>query len=378
MQAMQRGASNLYFPAIESALSIPDWSDGLQEALGIYWQDLVDTPSEDRPAMVRILARGSLKPVLEELKLTPTELAEEIERRVQAIQAPDVLDLRAGEYRQFTLASGYSEHNDKEFETRSVPVPPTLKPYFSRIVRVVRLREVRALYGFTRINPPGDGTKGIAPIWRAKPDWLPAIDVRGEGVFLELSTERLNKWETDAVKQRADRVNEAWKKEWVSRYGEKEPLQRTITARFLLVHTFAHALMRQLTLDCGYSSASLRERLYVRDGEGAMAGLLVYTATSDADGTLGGLQRQGEAERIVKTIPAAIRAMEWCSSDPLCIEGVMGGADGLSLASCHACVLAPETACEEFNRFLDRAMLVGAPQHPEAGYFAPLLEPQEP
>ena len=104
-----------------------------------------------------------------------------------------------------------------------------------------------------------------------------------------------------------------------------------------------------------------------------MAGLLIYTATSDSDGTLGGLQRQGEAHRIGRTVEAAIRAMEWCSSDPLCIEGMIAGSDGLSLAACHACVLAPETACEEYNRFLDRAALVGLPDAPDAGFFSPLI-----
>ncbi|WP_438040179.1 DrmB family protein [Sorangium sp. So ce128] len=375
VRAMQRGASNLYFPAIESALSIPDWSDNLQEVLGIYFHELVETLPEDRADLIAIRARGVLKPALEELALTPQELAAEIERRVRAIQEPDILDLRAGEYRQFTLSGGYSRASDKEFETRTASVPASLARYFSRIVRVVRLREVRAIHGFTRIEPPGDvASGGISPIWVTKPDWLPGIDVRGEGIFLEFSAERLAEWETPDIEARAARVDAAWQKEWTARHGKGSVPPRKISARFLLVHTYAHALMRQLTLDCGYSSAALRERLYVRDGEGQMAGVLVYTATSDADGTLGGLQRQGEPDRIARIIPASIRAMEWCSSDPLCIEGVMGGADGLSLAACHACVLAPETACEEFNRFLDRALLVGAPGLPKAGYFAPMLD----
>ena len=104
-----------------------------------------------------------------------------------------------------------------------------------------------------------------------------------------------------------------------------------------------------------------------------MMGLLIYTATSDSDGTLGGLQRQGESNRLERTIVSAIRALAWCSSDPLCIDGVMSAHDGFSLASCHACVMAPETACEEFNRFLDRALLVGLPDEESVGFFAPLL-----
>ena len=172
--------------------------------------------------------------------------------------------------------------------------------------------------------------------------------------------------------QRAQRVNRAWRIEWGRRYGEGEP-SRWITPRYLLTHTFAHSLMRQLALECGYSSAALRERLYVSDGDAGMAGLLIYTATSDSDGTLGGLQRQGESARIERAITMAIRAMEWCSSDPLCIEDMVGGGNGLLLAACHACVLAPETACEEYNRFLDRAMLVGLPSAPDIGFFSPFL-----
>ena len=253
-------------------------------------------------------------------------------------------------------------------------LPDGLHPYFSRIVRVVRLREVRALRGFTRINPPGDeDSPDIAAIAVGEPGWLPAVEVRGEGIFLAFNQDTLHRWEVrDLVEVRARRVHAAWRIEWQKRYGEGD-LPWRITARYLLAHTFAHALMRQLTLECGYSTAALRERLYVSDGGEGMAGLLIYTATPDSDGTLGGLQRQGESHRVERAVDAAIQAMEWCSSDPLCIEGMIAGSDGLSLAACHACVLAPETACEEYNRFLDRALLVGLPGAPEVGFFSPLL-----
>jgi hypothetical protein len=132
--------------------------------------------------------------------------------------------------------------------------------------------------------------------------------------------------------------------------------------------------MRQLTLDCGYSTSALRERLYVGHGEEDMAGILIYTATTDDDGTLGGLQRQGDPTRVERTILAALNAQVWCSSDPLCIEDMMVDEDGLSLAACHACALAPETSCEQFNRFLDRALLVGAVGNPSLGFFKALLE----
>lgn len=375
MRAVQRGASNLYFPVNNSALSIPSWSDGLQEALGIYWYDIVNTEAEDRAGFIRVLARNALAQVLAQLGLTPQELAQEVERRVAAIQAPGIDDIRGAEYRQFTLAQGYRREDDREFETRVSAVPASLTPWFSRIVRVVRLREVRAITGFTRIHPPGgEGVDDTAPISENPgPDWYPAIEVRGEGIFLEFSAEALRAWQSADVEARAQEVDRRHAKEWSDR-GLDASRRRPVTARFLLIHTFAHALMRQLTLECGYSSASLHERIYVRDEPGKeMAGVLVYTGTTDADGTLGGLQRQGEAGRIAVTLPAAIRSMEWCSSDPLCIEGVLSGPGVLSNAACHACVLAPETACEEYNRFLDRALLVGAPGKPDVGYFRGLL-----
>ena len=373
-RALQRGASNLYFPVLESALSIPPWSDALQEALGIYWNLIVSTQPEDRAAFIRILTQGELASALDELNLSPEELAQQIEERLTRYGDDAILNIRQEEYRQLVFGSDTTDKDMGEFEVRSVPVPDNLRPFFSRVVRVVRLREVRALKGFTRINPPGDeDSPDIASIATGDPGWLPAIEVRGEGIFLAFNQETLCLWEVqDLVADRARRVHEGWHKEWQLRYGEGDPAWR-ITPRYLLAHTFAHALMRQLTLECGYSTASLRERLYVSDTNDGMAGLLIYTATSDADGTLGGLQRQGEAHRIERAIKAAVRAMEWCSSDPLCIEGMLTGSDRLSLAACHACVLAPETACEEYNRFLDRALLVGIPNADEVGFFTSLI-----
>jgi len=373
-RTLQRGASNLYFPVVASALSIPPWSDALQEALGVYWNSIVQVEAADRATFVRVLARGDLAPVIDALGLDAEELVRQIEKRLARYDADAVLDIRQEEYRQFESGIDTAERDSREFEIRNVRVPDNLRPFFDRIVRVVRLREVRALRGFTRINPPGDEeSPEIAEIAAGNPGWLPAVEVRGEGVFLAFNQSALGRWETDRrMTERARRVDEAWRIEWRTRHGEHEPA-RTITPRYLLAHTFAHALMRQLTLECGYSTAALRERLYVSEGRGGMAGVLIYTATSDSDGTLGGLQRQGEGHRIERAVEASVRAMEWCSSDPVCIQGAIGGADGLSLAACHACVLAPETACEEYNRFLDRAMLVGLPDAGEVGFFAGLL-----
>jgi hypothetical protein len=199
-----------------------------------------------------------------------------------------------------------------------------------------------------------------------EPEWLPGIVVLGEGIFLRLDTDRLAVWEgKDDVKARADVINNNYKQSFISGTADRD-----ITPRFLLVHTLAHVLIDQFSLEAGYPSASLRERLYVTD---EMAGLLIYTATTDAAGSLGGVVAMARKERLTDSFRQAIARASWCSADPLCIETEAAGVDSLNLAACHACVLLPETSCEESNVLLDRALLTGTPSQPDLGYFSSLM-----
>jgi hypothetical protein len=138
----------------------------------------------------------------------------------------------------------------------------------------------------------------------------------------------------------------------------------------VLLHTLAHVLINEWSLDAGYPAAALRERLY---SDEEMAGLLIYTATSDSAGSLGGLVAQGEPERLAATTRSAIRRSSWCSADPLCVEAEASGTDGINLAACHACVMLPETSCEHNNGLLDRALLIGTPEDPTIGFFSKAL-----
>lgn len=371
--ALQRGASNLYFSVTQSALSIPPWSDRLQDSIGQYWDTLVNVDPDDREKFIEIMAKGELGPILAELGMTPGQLAAAIARRVEHYEEIDTTDLRPAEFRQFVEDPGDHVDTDLEFEIRREAVPEAVGDWISTVVRAVRLREVRAITGFTRINPPGD-TSHHAPLSIGKLPWLPAIEVRGEGIFIALDERRLATWQQlPAVAARAAECDSLYRKDWESRHGAGIEPPRTVSARFLLCHTLAHALMRQLTLECGYSSASLQERIYAAGGDAPMSGILIYTATTDSDGTLGGLQRQGKKERIGGILSRALLAMEWCSSDPLCISGMMGAQASFSNAACHACVLVPETSCETFNTFLDRALLIGTPDDPSVGFFADLV-----
>ncbi len=142
--------------------------------------------------------------------------------------------------------------------------------------------------------------------------------------------------------------------------------------RLVLLHTLAHLLINQLTYECGYSSASLRERLYVSPGGDGMNGLLIYTAAGDSEGTLGGLVRMGQPERFEEILRNAITNARWCSSDPVCMDSHGQGPDSCNLAACHSCALLPETACEEFNRFLDRGLVAGTRDNPGLGFFSSL------
>lgn len=371
--AVQRGASNLYFPVTESALSIPPWTDRMQEMLGTWWSTLAGI--EDPAFRMRYIeVTPDLKQALDELGMTPDQLAEAIERRLRHYNQIDTDDLRPAEYRQFLEDPGNRTDREQEFEIRRETIPASLTPWIASVVRAVRLREVRAITGFTRIHPPGDA-ETVSSLSSVKLPWLPAIEVRGEGIFLALNEKRLSEWERrPSVIARTASCVAQQRRDWEARTGGNGDPPFELTSRYMLCHTFAHALMRQLTLECGYSAASLNERIYASAGDTPMAGILIYTATADADGTLGGLQRQGRTERFEGIVRRAVQALEWCSSDPLCITDMMGALSSYSHSACHACVLAPETSCETFNHYLDRGFLTGIPGEPETGFFSELIK----
>src|SRR5271154_3357719 len=200
---------------------------------------------------------------------------------------------------------------------------PEVAKCFSRIHLVHKLRETRALAGFTRILPP-DGNLASDRLQGLKLDqqidWLPAIKVYGEGIFLEVNADEITKWAATVPGLRPEFVR------LVARYNAARTARlqpnRNITAKFLLLHTLAHVFINQLSFDCGYGSASLRERLYCdfSDPSRPMHGFLIYTASGDSEGTMGGLVRQGKPGRLETTLRRALKHAAWCSSDPVCIE----------------------------------------------------------
>ncbi|GER90547.1 hypothetical protein KDW_47090 [Dictyobacter vulcani] len=238
--------------------------------------------------------------------------------------------------------------------------------YIQQVVLVERLREVMALTGFTRIESLNDFAEEkelpkdhIMPLSKRSPEWLPATEVRGEGIFIQFREEAIQAWlNKSAVQEHNETFYEAHKR-WRDVRSMVDIEANYPDMRYVLLHSFAHALIRQLTLHCGYAAASIRERIYSQSATeegGAMAGILLYTAASDSEGTLGGLVSQGKD--MGYHIGGVIDDMEYCASDPLCAEHVSLEDNTLHGAACHACMFIPETSCEKGNRYLDRSVLV--------------------
>jgi len=189
------------------------------------------------------------------------------------------------------------------------------------------------------------------------PHWYPGVDFRGEGVFLQLREARVDEWEVlPAVREMAARHGKA-QRLWSEARGLEFKGPRP--ARYILLHTLSHLVIRQLSLDCGYSSTSLRERIYSSDDSNLrMAGILIYTATSDSDGSLGGLVEMGRPDDLGPLIRRALEEAVLCAGDPFCASQEPSGSGQLNGAACHACLLIGETACEAGNRHLNRAAVV--------------------
>ena len=262
------------------------------------------------------------------------------------------------------------------FHSQNYPIAfydPSISKYFKSISLVHKLQETRAFVGFSRAEPKELPISERKKMLRIGDDnWLPAIRVQGEGIFFEFNKSEVENWaKQPAVVERLKNLQTAYKK---SRFGANS--SGNLRPEFVLIHTFAHLLINQLSFECGYGSSSIRERIYCEktDNEYGMYGVLIYTASGDSEGSLGGLVRQGTKGHIEDTVRDAIRNAAWCSSDPVCIQSLGQGPESCNLAACHNCALLPETCCECGNRLLDRGTVVGTLDDKSIGFFAEILE----
>ena len=383
-QALQRGASNVYFAHTESALEIPPESHRSSDSAIVIC--VTNNPNFNAllsggldgviaPALIRMIADDCHCSEAEVRRIAADEIRARGGGFARSVTTASKGDggaaqqgLREGEWLAFVTRDP-EQRNEDTFVTREVspvltapqgsapnPVSSEISRRLDKVVLALRLREVRALKGFSRYRYSEERMVSPSLGVELRPSWLPAIEVFGEGVFVSLNETALKAWETmPQVKERAGILSTRQKD---SEFGRRLP---DATPRFLLLHTLAHLLIRELAARCGYGAASLRERIYssALGAEQPMAGVLIYTAAGDVEGTLGGLVRQGEPPRFAEALAGALLAASWCSADPLCGESGGQGMGSLNLASCHACTLVSETSCEFGNALLDRSLVVG-------------------
>lgn len=246
---------------------------------------------------------------------------------------------------------------------------PVIRVFFKSISLVPKLRETRAFIGFSRLEPVETDIRNQKKLLRTgRENWLPAIEVYGEGIFFEFDKKAISLWaQKNNVQKRIEKLNRAYQN---SGFGGKK--SGDLRPEFVMIHTFAHLLINQLSYECGYGSSSIRERIYIEKmtSNHDMNGVLIYTASGDSEGSLGGLVRQGKSGRLEDTIISAMKNAFWCSSDPICIQSGGQGPESCNLAACHNCALLPETSCENGNRLLDRGLVIGTLTEQDLGFFS--------
>ena len=298
------------------------------------------------------------------------EFDEALERRMSNIK--EFTEIKQMEYNAITHHNDPAyESNKKHFKAEEDALPRYLQKYFSRIIRVTRLREVRVLLGFTRVDAPdpdADEQPNVVTLSKGKQErWLPAAEVNGEGIFIEFNKDTLAAWlNSPAVKGLSEKYSDSYR-EFCESKGWTITVSRN--AVYVLMHTFAHLMIKQMSMLSGYSSSAIRERIYFGD---KMTGILLYTGSSDKEGSLGGLVELGNIDQMTNLMRDAFQEALVCTNDPECMSNLPAGKNSNG-AACHSCCMISETACENGNRMLDRGLVVPIPGREDCSYFKELV-----
>jgi hypothetical protein len=373
-----RSASNAYFPQLFSVLSLPEEDPGLSARLDAVWTILEYATAATLPGF------RTIPDVAKALEgLSDGEAMALIERRrAGGTGGAGAVPVRQAEFEILNLVSGTSGKDDADSAFFAEALPravwdrdgnPRLRP-IERVVLVHRLREVLALVGFTRFEAAGTDEKGeldlegiTAAALSPEPEWFPAVENRGEGIFIALSAAAISQWRNrDGVRERGQQLLRG-KLAWDAEHASAQ--RAWLGPPYVLLHSLSHLLLTRIALDSGYPAAALRERIYALP-EAGMYGLLIHTGTSDSEGTLGGLVETGR--RIGEHLVAALDEARLCSNDPVCAEHDPSAEhDPMHLhgAACHGCLLIAETSCEQRNDWLDRALVVPTLASADAAFF---------
>lgn len=376
-RAVLLGATNSWFPITLSALAIPQAQDPVIQMVQDGWDFFADLDSEAEVALtVKTLKKTGALPGIDKHSASSIWSAIEARRNGGGKEPVGQSDIKGPEWSALTDANPPTDY--PYFMSKKVGTPPAFGKQIARVLLLERLREVNALLGFTRVEAPEQSSDPnerpqMADLSRGKSDWVPVSQVHGEGIFIQFDEKALEVWaKLPAVKQ-VDQMLLGGHRGWRSA-RKLDPDQGYPGIRYAMLHTLSHLLIRELALECGYNAASIRERIYAdTSGEVRQAGLLIYTAAADSDGTLGGLVDLGRPENLGRLLTQALNRATICSSDPLCSEHHPEKDRSLHAAACHACSLVAETSCEAGNRYLDRSLLVATLERSDAAFFASSL-----
>lgn len=382
LRLLTRSATNTYFPQIVRVISLPEASDKLDEAIATIWSNIgwcktaenIAVAKLSNPVVASNLAGYTDTEVIARILSNPPGSTEVGEAQPQ--------NPKIAEYAMFASGRPLIGENTPKAKLHAETLDrtvwdPTGDPLLSGIASLVavhRLREVACLYGFTRFEPAPVADDEIedvglavngAPL-AASPEWLPAIEQFGEGFFIRFAPEKLALWAASpSVRERWNTLRggvTAWTESRRERGASANIPREGESVEFVMAHSLSHALMTEVAIDCGYPASSLKERIYflpLVPGQPPECGILIYTASSGNQGTLGGLVEV--THRFDTVLKNALERLHLCSGDPICADHDPSNAmedRALHGAACHGCLLISETSCEMRNVFLDRGLLV--------------------
>ncbi len=382
---IQRQASNLYVPEIMTLFTIPPKASNLHNIL-YRRKDVLLTMRVYHPE--KLESREAFEKLLHELRnvgvFTSAEISEilsydwsEIEETLHYVFTEDKQKTPYGlfkeEFDAFLRASvsgypPYPRDSPKvKFYINKNKVRVVTDPFGVkfRVAPVEKLHTVMVLTGYRRFI----GKKKEESIDAKLVDisfikdgkrWYPGTELFGEGIFITLENPE-DLW-----------IDKETYREWLNEYTGQDDLELPpqifidsegvkfeLHPVFVWWHTFSHLLIRAVSIDSGYSAASIRERVYVdvSDPSKARGGMILYTAQPNSEGTLGGLISL--VNRFEHILERAYALAGSCSNDPLCWETKFtSGAKKVMGAACYACLFLSETSCEYRNMWLDRHILL--------------------
>lgn len=373
IRVLLRGATNVWFADTRSSIRIPTDSEATsRKIIGIVNEHYEAITTQRFNGEIN---RDFINMLAVSYHVSKDELYEAFLNKINCME--DMMQINEqtteDEYRlaEYNVLIKNSGGDEQDFHSINHPISeydPVIHKYFKSISLIPKLRETRAFIGFSRLEPKDASIAERKKMLRlGNSNWLPAIEVFGEGIFFEFNTSTIKRWASQPqVIERIGKLNRSYKNSF---FGQKS--KGDLRQEFILIHTFAHLLINQLSFECGYGSSALRERIYCEktSNESDMHGVLIYTASGDSEGSLGGLVRRGIKGRIEDTIVSALKNAMWCTSDPICIQSAGQGPESCNLAACHNCTLLPETSCENGNRLLDRGIVTGTLSDSTIGYF---------